>query len=208
MSRRLWTLAAAAPLLVLAACGSDSGPDFPSPEDTAPPDLDTIPTEPYPEQLPSPFIFRGSETAEAETPTEILYTVEPGDTLSVIAERFGVTMDALQRINGIADPSILRPGDELRVPVLPGSEAERIAATLDTTPEDFSGPPPGEEYVIQEGDTLSAIGVSFGIPWPEIAAYNRLSEAQAGTLIVGTTLIIPPQEEEAEEEEEAAEPPG
>jgi LysM repeat protein len=32
------------------------------------------------------------------------YTVQPGDILSAIAERFGTTVEALARANDIADP--------------------------------------------------------------------------------------------------------
>jgi hypothetical protein len=101
----------------------------------------------------------------------------------------------------------LRVGDELRIPVRPGTEAERIAATLDEDGEDFSGPPPGEEYIVQPGDSLITIGIQFGLEWFEIADYNRLSEFEANNLIVGDTLIIPP-DDGADEDEAQAEPPG
>jgi LysM repeat protein len=43
------------------------------------------------------------------------YVVQPGDTLSEIAEFFDTTVEALQRLNGIADPSHIRDGVELRL---------------------------------------------------------------------------------------------
>ncbi|MGH1488851.1 MAG: LysM peptidoglycan-binding domain-containing protein [Acidimicrobiales bacterium] len=46
------------------------------------------------------------------------YVVEPGDTLSVIAEQFGVTVAALSEANGITDVNTIKPGQEL---IIPGS---------------------------------------------------------------------------------------
>ena len=46
------------------------------------------------------------------------YVVEPGDTLSVIAEQFGVSVAAISEANGIEDVNSIRPGQEL---IIPGS---------------------------------------------------------------------------------------
>lgn len=194
-------------LVLAAACNGDADSGIPSADETGPSDLQAIPMEALPDELPEPFIFRGSDSpVEAAAREELIYVVEPGDSLALIAEVFGVTTVELQRINGLADPSLLRAGDELRIPIKPGTEAERIAATRDEEGEDFSGPPPGEEYIVQEGDTLSSIGQRFAIAWQEIAAYNRLTQFEANNLSVGAVLIIPPQEEAPDAEVEA--PPG
>jgi LysM repeat protein len=56
----------------------------------------------------------------APTPTPespfIEYTVQPGDSLSSIAQRFGTTADELARINSITDPNTLNVGQKLQVP--------------------------------------------------------------------------------------------
>ena len=44
------------------------------------------------------------------------YVIQSGDTLSVIAERFGVSIDALSQANGIEDVNTIRPGQELIIP--------------------------------------------------------------------------------------------
>lgn len=43
-------------------------------------------------------------------------TVKEGDTLEVIAGRHGVSVDALQRLNGISDPRTLQIGQVLKLP--------------------------------------------------------------------------------------------
>ncbi len=45
-----------------------------------------------------------------------LYIVQPGDTLSNIAARFGVTIQAIVEANNLANPDVLDVGDELVIP--------------------------------------------------------------------------------------------
>lgn len=211
MRSRFFGFAVLTTSFVAAACsGGDSSP-VPSAEDIlAPTPIETIPMEPFPEVLPEAVILRGEGVeVQEEARDEIIYIVQPGDSLAAIALTFGIDSTELQRINGIVDPSVLRAGDELRVPVADGSEAEVIRATLDNEgPQEEAGPPPGEVYTIQPGDSLSAIGVRFGIPYLDIQSHNRLSDFEAGNLTVGATIIIPPPPEEIEEEEGPTEPPG
>ena len=197
----LLTLAA----VLLAACAGGDDPAAPSAEVTANPDPESIPAEALPEILPEPYIFTGDELFGEEPEEELqeeIYIVQPGDTLALIAESAGVTTEELQRLNGIADPSVLSAGDELRIPV----RGERIAATTDADgTETFASQPPGDEYAVQSGDTLIGIAEANGLNWLDLQAYNGLSDFEAGNLIVGQTLIIPPP---AEEEDGPAEPPG
>jgi LysM repeat protein len=44
------------------------------------------------------------------------YVVQPGDTLSRIADRFGVSVQALQQANGIADQDVITVGQTLIIP--------------------------------------------------------------------------------------------
>ncbi|MDN5364373.1 MAG: hypothetical protein PWQ91_1435, partial [Eubacteriales bacterium] len=48
------------------------------------------------------------------------YTVQPGDTMFLIAQRFGVSLDDLIAANPhISDPNLIFPGDVLCVPGVP-----------------------------------------------------------------------------------------
>ena len=49
------------------------------------------------------------------TPTQILYTVQTGDTLSGIALRFGVTVEAIQSLNNL-DTTLIYVGQVLQIP--------------------------------------------------------------------------------------------
>lgn len=79
---------------------------------TAAPAL-VLPTRP-PAVTPEPSV-RPSPTPEPEIRT---YTVKPGDTLSGIASnpRVRVPLRLLQCINGLANPNLLQPGQELLIP--------------------------------------------------------------------------------------------
>lgn len=65
--------------------------------------------EPLPTETPTPRPTR--------TPTAQVYVVQPGDTLSRIAESFGVTVDALIKTNLIVNPDALQVNQELTIPV-------------------------------------------------------------------------------------------
>jgi LysM repeat protein len=50
------------------------------------------------------------------TPSPHLYTVQRGDTLSSIAQRFNTTVEILQRLNNLPNRSLIRTGQVLKVP--------------------------------------------------------------------------------------------
>jgi nucleoid-associated protein YgaU len=50
------------------------------------------------------------------SPSSATYTIQSGDTLSAIARKFGVTVDALVQANNIANPSLIKPGQILKIP--------------------------------------------------------------------------------------------
>jgi tyrosinase len=77
------------------------------------------------------------------------YTVQEGDTLSEIAERFGVKLKDLEAANPqIKNPDLIFPGQVIVIP---------------TTQQ---------EYVVQKGDTLSGIAERFGVTLKALEAAN------------------------------------
>lgn len=51
--------------------------------------------------------------APAPPSTRVTYTVQPGDMLSVIGERYGVDYHVIAQQSGIANPDLIHPGDVL-----------------------------------------------------------------------------------------------
>jgi LysM repeat protein len=66
---------------------------------------------PSPKPTPSPNASPNIPPGTTRT-----YRVRSGDTLSAIAARYGTTVQVLQTLNGISDPSVIRPGQVLQLP--------------------------------------------------------------------------------------------
>lgn len=66
----------------------------------------------------SELIYPGQELRVPATLPEgdNVYVVQPGDTLFAIAAARGTTVDELVRLNNIRTPSLIFPGDRLRLP--------------------------------------------------------------------------------------------
>lgn len=58
----------------------------------------------------------GQAETPLPTPTPFQYTVAPGDTLSQIAEKFGIALDALLAANPGVDPNAMSVGSVLKIP--------------------------------------------------------------------------------------------
>lgn len=64
------------------------------------------------------------------------YTVVEGDTLSGIAERFGVSVEALTEINHIADPTLIQVGQVLVIPAANAALGSVSTALVQANPGD------------------------------------------------------------------------
>ena len=94
------------------------------------------------------------------------YEVESGDTISSIAEKFGLAAETILWANNLAKTSTLKPG--------------KVLVIL---------PVDGVIYHVKNGDTISDIAKTYQGKTDEISAFNNL--ASAGDILVGDILIIP-----------------
>ncbi|MCP4226062.1 MAG: LysM peptidoglycan-binding domain-containing protein, partial [Actinomycetia bacterium] len=109
-----------APVDALSEHGSD--PDIAGVSVTSPDAVvSTVPTS----------LDEATTTSTIVVPQQILYTVQAGDTLSVIASSYNVTTQDLADYNGITDVNNLSPGQELAIPPKPIS-TEATAPTETT----------------------------------------------------------------------------
>ena len=97
-------------------------------------------------------------------------TVKPGDTLSDIAARYGISVGALMRMNGIRNADHVEVGQRLQVP------GPRLVAG--------SG-----RHKVQSGDTLSVIALRYRVSERDLIALNNLPSADHVEL--GDTLKLP-----------------
>lgn len=58
----------------------------------------------------------GADITETLTNVEQTYTIQPGDTLSKIANRYGTTVAVLSAYNKIADPNTIQAGSTIKIP--------------------------------------------------------------------------------------------
>ena len=94
------------------------------------------------------------------------YIVRAGDTVSTIAERFGISIYTILWANKLTLNSILRAGQ--KIDILPVS---------------------GVAHRIQKGDTIASLAKKYKAKEEEIVAFNQL--AIAHVLIPGEIVIIP-----------------
>lgn len=98
------------------------------------------------------------------------YTVARGDTLSDIAARHGVSLQALIAANPqISNPNRIFVGQTIALPAAGGHGA-------------------GSSYTVQHGDTLSGIAARFGLDWRSLALDNGI--ANPGLIFPGQTLRL------------------
>lgn len=141
------------------------------------------------------------------------YLIQPGDTLSGIAERFGVTVEALVAWNNIADPDLIVMGDSLAVPAAgdattdqsnPSSdEGSGQGGAVETPPEEpatetvveagstVDGPRASQLHLVKADETLDSIAVQYDVTVGQLMAANALSSASVEP---GAILKIPPAE--------------
>lgn len=109
------------------------------------------------------------------------YTVVSGDTMYFIAQRFGVSLEALIAANPqISDPNLIYPGDQLCVPG--GPSGGRVPKHC----------PPGFQarYTVTSGDTIYFIAQRFGVSLDALIAANP-QITDPSVIFPGDVLCVP-----------------
>ena len=96
------------------------------------------------------------------------YTVQKGDSLYAIANRFGTTVDALKRVNNLTN-NTLSIGQILKIPSIENEDN-------------------GTSYTVKSGDSLYSIAREFNTTVDDIKNINGLT---SNLLSIGQVLTIP-----------------
>lgn len=94
------------------------------------------------------------------------YVVEGGDTISTIAQKFGVSTDTILWENKLGEKDYIKPGD--RLTILPMS---------------------GVSHQVRKGDTIASIAKKYGVETDEVVEYNKLASAE--DISINQVLIVP-----------------
>ncbi|MCE7989060.1 MAG: LysM peptidoglycan-binding domain-containing protein [Caldilinea sp. CFX5] len=102
-----------------------------------------------------------------------VHTVARGESLSVIAKRYNVSMRTLMASNGISNPDYIYVGQRLVIPGLAATPNEKETAAQ--KPSGNRLPNGNGYYVVGRGDTLSQIAKSNGLTTNDLLRLNGLS---------------------------------
>jgi len=97
-----------------------------------------------------------------------VHVVKKNETLSGIAQRYGISASTLQAYNGIPNPNLLYVGKKLKIPS--GSVREIT-------------------YVVCKGDSLGLIAKRFGVSANDLSLINKITRPDL--IRVGQKLTIP-----------------
>ena len=112
-------------------------------------------------------------------------TVQDGDTLSEIADRYGMSLNQLMKLNGLGNADHVETGQTLLV----------YGPSKSTTSSGFRKG--ASEHVVRSGESLSVIAAGYGIGLSKLIAINAISDpdqVEAGTRLKlkGTPPVTKP----------------
>lgn len=99
------------------------------------------------------------------------YTVQDGDTVSSIADKFGISSDTILWQNKLTDGDSIKIGEDLQI--------------LPVT---------GVAHTVQKGDTVETIAKKYGLPSAEAIVefpFNSFTNDETFELAIGQTVIVP-----------------
>lgn len=142
-----------------------------------------------------------SKIEEMTSNGHVYYFVQPGDTLSVIADRYNTNVASIRRMNDFSKRTVLKAGTRIQVPkslkdrdsgeeddnrhVAASSKSKAEAAPLAAVSVDADG----VSHTVRPGENLTLIAKKYGVSVSSIKKANNLS--RRAVLRAGLKLVIP-----------------
>jgi len=132
------------------------------------------------------------------TPTPIIHVVQQGDTLQAIAFDFGVSVEALQRANGVENPQFLQVGQRLVIPVDEEADPGTAGLLLPTPtphPVQVQGAALYEtpvDSLLSLGEVANTTAITLTNVQVEITLLNADNEPLVDTDVFVARDVLPP----------------
>lgn len=148
-------------------------------------------------------LFSPLGLSQAEAQEVAIHVVKPGENLSQIANRYGVSYVQLARHNRISNVNHIYVGQRLSIPIkakpiyVPNTTSVTIVPSATPIPKVVApvitspaAPARSGEayYTVRRGDSISSIAVRYGVSESAIMQRNNLVSS---LIVVGQRLIIP-----------------
>lgn len=118
------------------------------------------------------------------------YTVIAGDTLTTIAEKYASGICDIASVNSLDNPNLITPGQNLIIPTNCTTPDNTTCVPEQTEGTQWCVPGVGSSYIVQSGDTLSAIATNFNLTLQAIINANPQIE-NPDVIEVGQVVFVP-----------------
>lgn len=121
-------------------------------------------------------VFGQGDSPDTADPNVTIHVVQRGENLYRIAIQYGITLDEIARVNGLANPANIMVGQRLLIPL---------------TPSLVILPP--TKHTVRPGENLQSIAQVYGVEIQTLVTLNGITNPNA--LYVGQVLTIQPETE-------------
>jgi LysM repeat protein len=120
----------------------------------------------------------------------VVHTVEPGETLSDVARRYGTSVAAIADANDITDVDRVISGSALRIGAAsPAPEPEPATTTTTTPAPTTTTTAPAPTHTVADGESLASIAGLYGTSAATLAGLNEIDDPNR--IVVGDVLELP-----------------
>jgi membrane-bound lytic murein transglycosylase D len=148
------------------------------------------------------FVAAYAKVPPGERITIVRHKIRPGETLSTIGEKYGVSAGAIANASGISNPNRISAGQWVVIPMrgdvpVPPTQAV-VQSTRPATPvrkvtssasgSSGSAAKGTQRYTVRSGDTVSQLAERFDVPSKQLMSDNGIRDARS--LRVGQRLTI------------------